>query len=92
MLANIDTGVAKNKTGKEIVIQGIRRLETQISYSNVENYGFEFLMDGKPIAALSMFNDGKVWMKNTLSDEIKTVIAAISTSLLVRDNLEDEEN
>lgn len=88
-LDNIETGVAKNKEGEEIIIYGVRRLEHQVDYNKVENHGFEFVYKDQAIAAVSLINNGKVWMKNSIPDNLKLIIAGISTSLLVRESLEE---
>jgi hypothetical protein len=51
--------------------------------------GMLFTRSGETVAAVSLMNEGSVWIKKDLDNECKLVIAAISTAMLVRPNLEN---
>ncbi len=91
---NLDMGEAKNDKGEVIKIRGILQVEGQnipkIFQGNV--YGYEFLYNDETIGAVSTINAGAVWIKNGISDDLKLVLAGMSTSLLVRDDLEVQSN
>ena len=89
---NLDMGEAKNDKGEVIKIKGILQVEGQnipkIFQGSV--YGYEFVYQGNTIGAVSTINAGAVWIKNGISDDLKLVLAGMSTSLLVRDDLEEQ--
>ena len=82
-------GKIEDQKGNTILINGIRKLENQSTLFAFENYGFEFLYQGEVIGAVSTLNNGKVWIKNSIDYNFQLVIASVSTSLLVRENLKD---
>lgn len=51
--------------------------------------GVLFARSGETIAAVSLMNEGSVWIKNDLDNERKLLIAAISTAMLVQPSLEN---
>lgn len=52
--------------------------------------GYEFRMADEPIGIVSLYNKGDVILKNGLPDNIKLVIASLSTALLVKADLNDQ--
>lgn len=86
---NADCGVAKDKGGHEIIIRGIRKLDKQPKWMQFANYGFEFVENGKAIAAVSTINNGRVWISNNVDANRKLVISSLATSLLLRHSMED---
>jgi hypothetical protein len=50
--------------------------------------GMLFTMSGETVAAVSLTNEGLVWIKRDMDNECKLLIAAISTAMLVQPNLE----
>jgi hypothetical protein len=87
---NAGCGMARDKNGRQISIHGVTKMEGQPKWVPGQVWGFEFFMDGKSIAAVSIAGNGKVYLKNDLSPEMRLVISAISSSLMVRHNLMDE--
>lgn len=53
-------------------------------------YGFEFRKDNKVLGAVSTMNKGKVWIDPSLDASTQTVIAAVSTGILLRTDLETD--
>ncbi|MGV3541513.1 MAG: hypothetical protein ACO1OQ_16975 [Rufibacter sp.] len=53
--------------------------------------GYEFSVGGKVLASVQTVNNGKVWLKNTLSPDLKMVLASACGSLLLYNKL-DENN
>jgi len=51
--------------------------------------GWEFRLNGQPIGVVSLYNKGTVVLKNDVSDELKLVMASLSTALLVRVDLSE---
>lgn len=86
---NEECGMARDTEGNEIHIRGINELEGQSNRQYIDNFGFEFLHNGTAIGAVSVLNNGQVWIKNGLGPDIKLVLSCISTSLLVRHSLMD---
>jgi hypothetical protein len=74
----------------QIDIAGIRELEGSSSFLTQNDvYGYEFHLNGKVIGAVSTINNGKVWFKNGLSDDIRLVLASVSSGLMLRNNVEE---
>ena len=89
-LANIDDcGMAKDKSGNEIHIHAVKKLEGKNNWIQLGNFGYEFIYCGTSVGAVSTVNNGKVWIKKDICPDIKLVISCISTSLLVRHDMED---
>lgn len=83
------TGYLKSRTDV-ISIQPVRGLDGQPRWiKGAYVYGHEFWMDGKVVAAVSMVNKGTVWMDQRLDAQMKTVIAAVATGLLLRTDVEE---
>ncbi|ALI99213.1 hypothetical protein [Rufibacter tibetensis] len=53
--------------------------------------GYEFSQEGHVLATVQTMNTGKVWMKNTLSPDLRMVLASACGSLLLYNKL-DESN
>jgi len=74
----------------QIDITGIRELEGSPSFITQNDvYGYEFQLNGKIIGAVSTINNGKVWFKKDLSDDLKMVLASVSSGLMLRNNIEE---
>ena len=71
-----------------IEVKGVTQLENGNNYSS-KFLGYEFIHHGKAIGAVETVNNGKVWFKNDLPDDLKLVLASLSSSLLLRTNLEE---
>ncbi|MEI6091133.1 MAG: hypothetical protein WCR42_11820 [bacterium] len=87
---NTECGLIKDPNGATVVIKAVKKLEGQKSWIQIDNYGFEFWSDNKAIGAVSTINNGKVWIKNSLNPELKLVVSAVSTSILLRNSIEDK--
>jgi len=53
---------------------------------HIEPEGYEFVLDDKTIAAVETINNGRVWMRPELNEELKLVLAGVSTALLLNRN------
>ncbi|WP_272150649.1 hypothetical protein [Tenacibaculum aiptasiae] len=92
-LKNSTFGFIKNSKNKQqIIIKPVKKIEGQANWIQIDNHGFEFLYNGTSIAAVSLLNNGRVWIKNDLSNELQTVISSVASALLVRHNLEESLN
>lgn len=80
------------KSGSKIIsIQPIRGLEGQPQWvKSMSVNGHEFWIDNQVVAAVSLVNNGKVWMDPNLNDQQKSVIAAVATALLLRTDVEEQ--
>jgi hypothetical protein len=88
---NATIGFARNGLTK-IEIIGIKELEgASPMLTQNEVYGYEFRLDGKIIGAVSVINQGKVWFRKDLDASQKLILAAISSGLMLRSNVEDRE-
>ena len=82
-------GYAKNGT-RRIDIQAVRGLKGQTGWlKEATVHGHEFRIDGRVVGAVSTLDRGTVWIDGSLDDELKTVIAAMATGLLLRTDVED---
>ena len=84
---NKGAGFIKNNA-ETIDVKGVTQLENGNNLS-VQFIGYEFVHDGETIGAVETINNGKVWFKNDLSVDLKLVLASLSSSLLLRTNLEE---
>jgi len=76
-------------SGLNYDIVGVRKFEGRKSWS-IENFGYEFYDGPKARGAVEIINNGKVWLHDSLSEEHKLVLAAISTALMIRNTQLDE--
>ncbi|RNI23496.1 hypothetical protein [Rufibacter latericius] len=53
--------------------------------------GYEFSREGQVLASVQTINNGKVWLKSTLSPDLQMVLASACSTLLLYNKL-DEEN
>ena len=64
----------------------------EYKYDTKEKMAFQgllFTKSGETVAAVSLMNEGMIWIKKDLDNECKLLIAAISTAMLVRPDLEN---
>lgn len=87
-------GTARAQDGsQQLTIEPVRRMEGMAKIAPaLDNYGFEFRLNGRAIGAVSVVNNGRVWMRQDVSPELQLVMASISSALLVRTNLKDIGN
>lgn len=71
-----------------IEVKGVTHLENGSNLSS-KFLGYEFIHHEKTIGAVETVNNGKVWFKNDLPDDLKLVLASLSSSLLLRTSLEE---
>lgn len=71
-----------DKDGFTIEIRGLQRMEG-MNFNLPTNLGFEFLIDGQVVAAVDGMVHGRVHFARPLSDEHKTVLAAVMNGLLL---------
>lgn len=84
----VTTGFIRSGS-KLISIQPIRGLDGQPQWArSMTVNGHEFWIDDQVVGAVSLVNNGKVWMDPSLKDEQKSVIAAVATGLLLRTDVE----
>jgi hypothetical protein len=75
---------------ERIEINALRELKGQPKWMNeLTVYGHEFYYEGKVAGAVSTINKGTVWIDPALSPEVKTVLAAVATGLLLRTDVEE---
>ena len=78
-----------NDQSQKISVRGIKDIEGQHNWLNSDINGFEFSLDGKAIGAVSLLNNGKVWIRNELSADKKLVLTSVMTGLMVRHGLSE---
>jgi hypothetical protein len=71
-----------------IEVKGVTQLENG-NYFSPKFLGYEFVYKDQAIGAVETINNGKVWFKNDLPDDLKLVLASLSSSLLLRTSLEE---
>jgi hypothetical protein len=75
----------------QVNISGIRELERSPGFLTQNDvYGYEFQVDGKVIGAVSTINNGKVWFRKNISEDLRLVLASVSSGLMLRNNVEEE--
>jgi hypothetical protein len=80
-------GNVKDTNGNEIIIKGVNKVDGQASWMQMEYIGFEFFFHDQSIGAVSTLYDGRIWIKDDVSPDIKLVISSLSTAILVKHNL-----
>lgn len=70
-----DCGLATDQLGNQILIRAVKEIESNMRFPQYENFGFEFIYNGKAIGAVSTINNGRVWMNNDTGPELKLVLA-----------------
>ena len=88
LLKGEKAGFVKNNH-EVIEVKGVTQLENGKNFSS-KFLGYEFIYHGKAIGAVETVNNGKVWFKNNLPDDLKLVLASLSSSLLLRTSLEEK--
>lgn len=83
-----DCGFAKDKLGNEIKIVPVKQLEGQRNWINYTNFGFEFQYKNTAIAAVSVLNNGRVWIDPSIPSTLQMVVSSMSSAILLRSNLE----
>lgn len=71
-----------DKDGLNIEIRGLQRMPG-MTFNLPANLGFEFLIDGQVIAVVDGMVHGRVHLAKQLSDEHKTLLAAVMNGLLL---------
>lgn len=71
-----------DQNGLNIEIRGLQRMEG-MSFNLPANLGYEFLIDGQVVAAVDGLSRGQVHFSRQLSDEHKTILAAVMNGLLL---------
>lgn len=81
-------GYARNYA-QTIEIKAVRGLENQPEWlKKMGVYGHEFVLNGKVVGAVSTLNNGTVWIDPSLDAEIRTIMAALATGILLRTDVE----
>ena len=96
-VSGTSSGVSQNGTAgfvrsnhTKVDITGIRELKDSHSFLTQNDvYGYEFRLNGKVIGAVSTINNGKVWLQKDLSDDLKLILASVSSGLMLRNHIED---
>lgn len=85
IVSNFDAGFSNNENcgsasdGKDnfITIKGISKVEGNINWIKSEYLGYEFIRNEQSIGAVSCLNNGRVWIKDDISPELKLIISCI---------------
>ncbi len=70
-----------------ILIRGVTKAEGAPGGLGWANYGFEFVQDGQTIGAVSLLGKGRVWLRQSLDEDTRLVVASVATALMVRQSL-----
>ena len=87
-LKGVKAGFIKNHMDS-IQVNGVKKLENGKSSFVNKFWGYEFVYKEQAIGAVEIINNGKVWIKNDLPDDLKLVLASLSSSLLLRTSMEE---
>jgi len=77
-------------TGRRILINHIRELEDVKEFIHTNIYGFEFIENGKSLAAVRTVNNGKVYLNKTIDKETEFIMANAVSALLLINELPDQ--
>ena len=67
-------------------IKGVKKVAGQANLFGIDVVGFEIKFKGQTLAGVSLLNNGRVWLKNDLTNEQLGYISGLFTSLLLRQN------
>jgi hypothetical protein len=82
-------GIVRSKN-RTIEIRPLRSLQGQSGrLSQLQVYGFQFYLSGKPLAAVSTINKGKVWIDSRTDEDLKVIISAVASAILLRTDLDN---
>ena len=84
--------VNQNNKAEKIIIKAVKKVEGQANWVNIDVNGYEFFLSGKAIGATSLLNNGRVWINNNVSDEVKLVLSSAMTGLMVRHSQSESLN
>ncbi|MBK9378329.1 MAG: hypothetical protein IPM86_08845 [Saprospiraceae bacterium] len=84
---DLKCGMIKDNSDNIIMINRVKKLKGQSNWVLLDNFGFEFIMNGWTVCAVSTINNGRIWLKDDIEEDLKLVLASISTALLVRQSL-----
>lgn len=82
-------GHAISESRESIKIKGVRKIEGHPGIPQLENFGFEFSYEGKTIAAVSVINNGRVYLGNDIPDHVKPVTASLISAFLLRQDISE---
>ncbi len=73
----------------QITIRALREMEGKNTVlSRLGIYGYEFLENGKKLAAVDLMNKGRIFLSPDLNQEKKLLLSAMCSALLLRTNLD----
>lgn len=78
-----------SQIGQVISFGNFKTSKVQPFITQNDVYGYEFQLNGKVIGTVSTINNGKVWLKKDLPDDLKLVLASVSSGLMLRNNVEE---
>lgn len=88
----VDYGEANSSDGEIIYIKGINKLQKErLPGDSYDTFGFEFEYMGHKIAAVSVRNNGKVWIKDNLTDDQRLLVSALASALILRRSVKERE-
>lgn len=93
-LNNVTTGEIVNQSNKseKITIKAVKKIEGQSNWVKIDVNGFEFIQNGKAIGAVSLLNNGRVWLSKDLSEDKKLLLTSVMSGLMVRHNMSEGLN
>jgi hypothetical protein len=75
---------------REITITEVNKMEGKNSaLSQFMIYGYVLRENGKPLAAVETINNGRVWLRNDLSDDQRHLLQNMAAALLLRADLNE---
>ncbi|MFA6152168.1 MAG: hypothetical protein WC716_12660 [Chitinophagaceae bacterium] len=81
------SGYAKSNHGLRIEIMPIKKLSKGKNIMQIANFGFEFYINEKPIAAVSTIDKGKVWIVKTIGPELEKAVISLASAILLRSSI-----
>ncbi|WP_224996572.1 hypothetical protein [Cesiribacter sp. SM1] len=80
-------GLLTNEQQQNIEVLPVRKLQGAETWGT-DIIGYEFRQEGKPLAAVEVINNGRVWIDPSLDANMQLVLASASASLLLQQELE----
>ena len=86
--SNTDNGIAMDEAGNSIEIKGTKQLaENKFFTDDTKTFGYELWRKGESIGAVSVLGNGKVWIKNSLSQQDKLIVSSLCSILITKQNI-----
>lgn len=93
-IKDITSGMLINQNNKseKIIIKAVKEIEGQANWINIDVNGYEFIYKDTSIGAISLLNNGRIWISNKIDNNTKLTLSSVMSSLAVRHSMSENLN